>query len=696
MDIITPRRLALLALVFISTLPLLAAAQESGDVQLPEQSDVRIIVDISGSMKETDPQNLRQPAVRLLARLLPEGATAGVWTFGQYVNMLVPHREVTDQWRDMAIERSEEINSVALRTNLGEAIEVASDGYYTDGDLSRTHFILLTDGKVDISENPDANAAEEQRILDEVVPGLVARGATFHPVALSEAADTEFLRALATQSGGRYQIAENADALNLAFLEALNTAVPQEQIPIEGNGFTVDDGVSEFTALIFWGEAETSATRELELVRPDGETATLANSPENVRWAREAGYDLITVNEPRAGEWRINGELGEGSRVTVVSDLRMVVNPLPTSFSAQKPLAIRIAFFEEQEKITNPDFLGVLDVELTITSEDGRSGTKVLSGEQPPEDGTYEDTVSSLPAPGLYRIDVVADGQTFSRKFSATVGFTVPEGAESSESVEPVEPVEPVAAPVEEPEPEVQGQEPAAEAPEPEIAAPIDVSQVEEPSEPVAEEPAPQSEPQPQPQTPQPDEDASALPLPLWVIGAAAGGLVLIGGLVWMGLRQRRKRQDEQAAAAAERETLEDLEEASEPAPEPEPEPEEIPEVTEEAAFDDMSEIEAVIDDHEAALKDDAEPEPENEPEIPIADTLADDQPADTDEEIPELDDVADPSDADAPEEEDDEEFGLEDFDLSEFDDLPDFDEDESALPDSDPKKKPDDKDQKK
>jgi hypothetical protein len=664
----TLRWLALFVLVFISALPLMAAAQETADVQLPEQSDVRIIVDISGSMKETDPQNLRQPAVRLLARILPEGASAGVWTFGQYVNMLVPHREVSDQWREMAIERSEDINSVALRTNLGEAIEVASDGYYTDGDLSRTHFILLTDGKVDISEDPEANAAEEQRILEEVVPGLVEKGATFHPVALSEAADTEFLRALATQSGGRYQIARSADALNLAFLEALNTAVPQEQIPLEGNGFTVDDGVREFTALIFWGETETSATRELELVRPDGETATLASAPENVRWAREAGYDLITVNEPMAGDWRINGELGEGSRVTVVSDLRMVVSPLPTSFSAEKPLAIRIAFFEEQEKITNPDFLGVLDVELTITSEDGRSGTKVLSGDQPPEDGTYEDTVSSLPAPGLYRIDVVADGQTFSRKFSATVGFTVTEGAESAA------PTEPVTAPAEEPKPEPQPPEPAAEEPEPAISSPIDVSQVEAPSGPVAGEAPPKTEPQPKPQPQQPEEATGSLPVPLWMMGAGAGGLVLIGGLVWVALRQRSKRQDEQAEAAAERETLEDLEEASEPEPEPEPEvepePEDIPEVTEV----------------------DSEPEPE----IPIADTLADDEPAEPDEEIPELEDVADPSDADTPEEEDVEEFGLEDFDLSEFDDLPDFDENESALPDNDPKKKPDENDQKK
>ena len=104
-----------------------ATAQEAPAPEPRDAADVRIIVDISGSMKDTDPENLRQPAVRLLARMLPDGAEAGVWTFGQYVNMLVPHGAVNEDWRARAIGRSADINSVALRTNLGEAIEVASE-----------------------------------------------------------------------------------------------------------------------------------------------------------------------------------------------------------------------------------------------------------------------------------------------------------------------------------------------------------------------------------------------------------------------------------------------------------------------------------------------------------------------------------------------------------------------------------------
>lgn len=600
-----PKFFILILLTFFIT-PGSLLAKEAPELTLPGTADVRIIVDISGSMKKNDPGNLRQPAVRLLARMLPEGTKAGVWTFGQYVNMLVPHGEVTDKWRDMAIDRSGQINSVALRTNLGRAIEVASDDYITGDDLSNTHYILLTDGDVDISDSSERNHQEERRILETILPKLAGKGAKFHPVALSAEADAEFLKELASESGGRFQVANTAEALNRAFLEALNTAVPQQQIPIEGNAFNVDSGVKEFTALIFSESGEANSDRNLELVRPDGKVVSYEDSTANLRWAQETGYDLISVDEPLSGEWHINGALGEGSRVTVVSDLKMIVSSIPPSFSKNDPVNLSVAFFEGEDKITNPDFLQVLSVTLAVTSEDGRSGTKVLSGEQPPSDGVYTDTIESLPIAGKFTIDVVADGKTFARKFSAVTEFTIPEGATpaSPDSTSDL---------TLEPEPAVEsaiGSAPEVEEePESAIESPIDIALVEQPK---AEEPV-SNEPESSPNTP-------ASGFPLWIaVGAGIGLLVLIL-LIWFILK-RRKKEDE---------------------------PEVIPEVTDEAIPDE---------------------------DIPVADAVVEpDELPDDDEVIPKLDDLADEPVAEKDDEEEDV-FGLEDFDLSEFDDLPDDDE---------------------
>lgn len=84
--------------------------------------DIRIVVDVSGSMKRTDPSNLRIPALKLLNGLIPDGARAGVWTFGRYVNMTVKWGKVDDAWRRQADLRANQIHSNGLYTNIEKAL----------------------------------------------------------------------------------------------------------------------------------------------------------------------------------------------------------------------------------------------------------------------------------------------------------------------------------------------------------------------------------------------------------------------------------------------------------------------------------------------------------------------------------------------------------------------------------------------
>jgi len=686
-------------------LPWQATAQEAA-LALPAGADVRIVVDMSGSMKETDPDNLRRPAVRLLARMLPENAEAGLWTFGQYVNMLVPHGTVNEAWRNTAIERSKQINSVALHTNLGLAIEKASNDWLSGGTLENTHLILLSDGKVDIPGGESASRAEESRILETLLPVLQAKGATIHTVGLSERADIEFLRQLAKATGGSFRLAQSAEALNLAFADALNTAVPQEQVPIEGDEFSVDDGVTEFTALIFSGGA-SSEPSSLQLAKPGGELFTPENLPANVRWAAEPGYDLITVTEPMAGAWRIVGDLGQGSRVTVVSNLRMAVSPIPPEFSAETPVNLEVAFFEGANAIQDADFLGVMDVKLSITAADGRRGTKVLSADQPPEDGIYRDTVEKLPVVGRYQIDVVADGGTFARKFSAMTSFVVP-GEEApvavvseplvpdlSEQIEhlPFEgaeaPVEPESETAEAPEPGIEpAQTSVPDAVDPSAEPSVSESQVveaePEPADPVAE-PEPESAPIHEP------ENGTLWGIPVWLYGAIAAVVVIVVGLGVFAVRQKKARAEQAQAAASARETVDDLPEeaappvleeaATEPEPEPEPDPEPEPEPEPEPDPD---------------PEPDPEPEPEPEPElaedeeipevtetVESVDEIEEDEfPMAVDEVVEGVEDLQEDEPAEGLDDDLDE-FALEDFDLSEFDDLPDFEDDPSEADES-------------
>ncbi|MFL1485178.1 VWA domain-containing protein [Marinobacter sp. LN3S78] len=714
-------RKLLFTLIFLSTLTLSPVQAQEG--QTPPARDVRVVVDISGSMKVNDPDNLRRPAVRLIARLLPEGTQVGLWTFGRMVNMLVPHDALDDELRNTLVSDSDKINSVAQRTNIGGAIEEAADNWYApDRSLTNTHLILLSDGKVDISPNQASNDRERNRILEELVPALAEQGLTIHTIALSGEADLDLLGAIADMTGGVARVADSADELSRLFADTMGQAVPANEVPLEDKGFTVDGGVEEFTALIF--SATPAGQRELALVNPEGERYGPDVEEETVRWAREAGYDLITVTRPEAGDWQMEGTPGEGSRVTVVSDLRLEVEPIPARFRLGEEVDLRAFFTEEGERITDPDFLGVITVTLSMTTEDGRQGSRVLNEGQPPADGIYQDTIARLPEPGQYLLELEADGSTFSRKFRKTLVLEAPEGAGPVPADGDSVPLAPETG-------DDADQAGTDSAYQPESDGPIDLSQLEEPA------PEPPAEPEPTPQPEEPSEtDASpqasdAEPsltdrLLAWWPWAAGGlgALVLAGGILLL-LKRRRGAGDEDALAGAADDAPEDVgpdatddsdmtsseqaaavddnlsgeveEDAVDPDQEEAPGDALVDDSTEDSAASDSRDGQeevpepAAVDDGDAGEPEapkegegSPRPEPEAEQTEPATEPQGEEPPTAT---VPE--------DADSPEDEpaedDDEEFGLEDFDLSDIDDLPDLETDE----DENEREKPSEEDKK-
>ena len=105
-------------------------------------------------MKHNDPHNLRAPALRLLTGLLPKGTRAGVWTYGQYVNMLVPLGEVDAGWKKQAEQAAAKINSFGLFTNIEDALQRATSDWREADEHSQRSLIMLTDGLVDVSKDP--------------------------------------------------------------------------------------------------------------------------------------------------------------------------------------------------------------------------------------------------------------------------------------------------------------------------------------------------------------------------------------------------------------------------------------------------------------------------------------------------------------------------------------------------------------
>jgi uncharacterized protein (TIGR03503 family) len=381
--------------------------------------DIRVIIDISGSMKQSDPNNLRRPALELLVQLFPEGSKAGVWTFGQWVNNLVPSKVVNQRWRNSALSQANKINSVALRTNIPLALEKAVEDLANLDPRYKTHLILLTDGVVDVSKSANENLRARERIINVILPKLLAAGVTIHTVALSNFADQELMERLAFETNGLFAVAESAEDLTKIFLQAFDAASPAEQLPIEDNNFLVDASIDEFTALIFRQQGSKAAT----LITPSNIPYNLQKHSDNVTWFQQENYDLITVKSPEAGDWAIEAELEPNSRITIVSDLSLQVNTLPKSNFVSDLSNLVAALSEQDQTIDRPEFLNLVDMSVDVLRRDDNEQWQLsLSEFNPiPVDGQFVSTLDMLDQAGVYDVTVHVDGKTFQRQHKQTI-----------------------------------------------------------------------------------------------------------------------------------------------------------------------------------------------------------------------------------------------------------------------------------
>ncbi|MCD9457875.1 VWA domain-containing protein [Marinibactrum halimedae] len=391
----------------------------SAMAQSPQKADVRLVIDISGSMKQNDPNNLRRPAVDLLVKLLPEGSKAGVWTFGQSVDQLVSHQVVDEQWAKNASAKARNIHSSGLYTNIGQALETALADASTLDKTFRSNIILLTDGMVDISKEQDDNLVEWRRIVDETIPKLKEAGVVVHTIALSDNADTRLLNRLALSTDGIAAVAKTADELMQVFLQAFDQAAPSEQLPLDGDTFVVDSSVEEFTALIF-----RSSSTPTELLGPDQTRYSEARSgmDEDVNWYATDRYDLVTLKKPLEGEWSVRADMAPGSRITVISNLNVYVEPMPTNIFRGQTIPLSLRLQEDGKTIDRPEFLELLDVTVTKIAPSEQEWKMTLSDPNNlPNDGVYSTELEGFTELGNHDLIAKVDGKSFFRQFTHTV-----------------------------------------------------------------------------------------------------------------------------------------------------------------------------------------------------------------------------------------------------------------------------------
>jgi len=417
----------LICVVFIHLLiPDVAAKSTATPTNAPTPiKDIRILIDISGSMKKTDPNNLRRPAVKLFANLLPENVFSGVWTFGKWVNMLVPHGAADSKWKTIVHTQASNINSTGLFTNIEEVLRRATwDWKKYDPEYERT-IIILSDGVVDISKNPEENNKSKSRILKDILTTLSNNKITIHTIALSSLSDKELLQQLSSATGGIYETIETTEDLDKAFMRILNTASPRDELPLIDNKVKVDESIKEITFLIFRKNKSSNTV----IISPSGTKYDNKKDSDDIIWHSENRYDLVTINTPEKGTWHIDASVDPDNRVIVVTDLRLIINDIPDTILSGDIIPLYAYLESEQEIIKRQNFLHFVRMraKYSTETENKQYSTKLKDNgkniDDHKKDGIYSAEIKKTSAIGKYTFELFVNGTTFKRKSTQQINI---------------------------------------------------------------------------------------------------------------------------------------------------------------------------------------------------------------------------------------------------------------------------------
>ncbi|VAX01578.1 hypothetical protein MNBD_GAMMA22-2011 [hydrothermal vent metagenome] len=381
-----------------------------------KKTDLRILIDVSGSMKINDPQNLRTPSVKLLIGLIPNGTRAGIWTFGKYVNMQVKYGVVNKPWKARARQEAAKIHSRGLYTNIEDVLKKSTYDWKSKDLKTSRHIILLTDGMVDISKQPEINLKSRNRIIEEYLPKLKKAGVKIHTIALSQQADHELLKLLSVSTDGWYELIEDPKILHRVFLRIFEKSSNANALPLENNLFKVDKSIKDMTVLSFH-----SGKLDSKLITPSKKTITEKNKPDNMNWFHEDGYDLITISKPEVGDWKLDAPVDKDNRVLVVTNLTLSVIDIPNNVLLNQRIILKAVLQQKGKNIKNKNFLNLVKISAFKKSlndpdmkyelkDDGKGLDKHAA------DGSYYSEFRSPLRSGVFELSVTAQGPTFKRQ----------------------------------------------------------------------------------------------------------------------------------------------------------------------------------------------------------------------------------------------------------------------------------------
>jgi hypothetical protein len=401
------QKYSLFMLLFVSMILMPLQASQSST---PDHISAILIIDNSGSMQTSDPNNMRFIGARMFVSLLDSGDSLGLITFStssqSLTNGLVKIDAENQKLDLIKLLSSSKANGYTdVKAAFSDAAKMLVAG---DLQQSKPVIVFLTDGQPEI---PNPVPGYRQNIL-ELAKSI---NAPVLSIALTQSAQTPFLNSLSAGTAGSVVYAQSASELMDAYLEVFRrikdrtilgdgeSTVPTE-VPL-----VIDPALAPYiekASFVIGKSGDVNAG----LYSPDGTKLNASDADVLFGITDNPDFTVITVEHPVGGKWivALNGSGRAVVRAILYSSLRVEMVAPAASFQSGQALPVIVQMIEEKPNGEKIRVIGDASFSALITRPDGtqesldRFYDDGTHGDEKAGDGNYTRLYVNTDQPGDY------------------------------------------------------------------------------------------------------------------------------------------------------------------------------------------------------------------------------------------------------------------------------------------------------
>lgn len=375
----------------------------TNSAQAPE---IHLLVDVSGSMKKTDPQNLRVKAIKMFTYLIKQKAAMGIQVFATQTEQLLPPAPVTADFQKELNKKTYKITSDGAWTDIDGALNAANQGWHSEKKV----IVLLTDGTLDLGSESLTKASRD-KLTQSTISKLEQDGVRVFSIGFSNAADKQLLNDISVKTNGLSSIVLSANDLDTLLYTIFTAIIPANGTPLTTNKDTtrsinIDKNIHEMTLVFKKGAGIDS----LYLTDPKhSKKSVLDLTSKDIS---TLNYSFINIKNPITGEWILSGPAQEIERALILTDINLISNFQSGVYFEGEALLLSSHLEDKGSTITSPLFLEHMMMIVNLNNKEQQYSYNLPNKSE----GLFKKKVTLGIPKGNYSVVILAKNEGFSRE----------------------------------------------------------------------------------------------------------------------------------------------------------------------------------------------------------------------------------------------------------------------------------------